>query len=155
MGGAGEPFPVVDTPFNERDGQFAPNGQWIAYQSDQSGRFEIYLQAFPDPIRQIRVSANGGAQVRWRRDGQELFFIALDNRLMSAPVLRSAAGTLEVGDPVPLFMTRIGGAVLGPRKQQYLVSRDGQRFLMNTLTTESASPLRVILNWKAAGPAAK
>jgi serine/threonine protein kinase len=149
MGGAGEPFPVVDSSFNEREGQFAPDGRWIAYQSDESGRFEIYLRSFPDPTHQIRVSATGGAQVRWRRDGQELFFIGLDNRLMAAPVHRSDAGTLDVGSPVPLFMTRVGGAVLGPRKQQYLVSRDGQRFLMNTVTTESSSPLRVILNWKA------
>jgi dipeptidyl aminopeptidase/acylaminoacyl peptidase len=147
--GAGEPFPAVDTPFNEREAQFSPDGTWIAYQSDESGRFEIYLRSFPDPKGHIRVSATGGAQVRWRPDGGELFYVALDNRLMSVPIRLSDTGPPEVGTPVPLFMTRIGGALLGPRRQQYMVARDGQRFLMNTVSAESTLPLRVILNWKA------
>ena len=148
--GAREPFPVVHTPFNERDGQFSPDGRWIAYQSDESGQFDIYLRSFPDPKNQIRVSATGGAQVRWRRDGKELFYITLDNRLMSVSIRQSKTGAPEVGVPTPLFTTRVGGAMLGPRKQQYVVSLDGQQFLMNTVTAESSSPLKVVLNWNAA-----
>jgi hypothetical protein len=87
--------------------------------------------------------------VRWRRDGKELFYIALDNRLMAVPIqLASNAQTLDAGTPTPLFTTRVGGAVSAPFKQQYDVSPDGQRFLMNTVTDEAAAPITVILNWK-------
>lgn len=68
---AQKPVPVVQTAFDERDGQFSPDGKWIAYQSNESGRFEIYLQPFPGPGGRVTMSTNGGAQVRWRHDGQE------------------------------------------------------------------------------------
>ncbi len=79
-------FPVVQTKFNERDGQFSPDGKWIAYQSDESGRWEVYVQPFVGPGGKLQISTNGGAQVRWRRDGKELFYIGLDNRLMAVPI---------------------------------------------------------------------
>ena len=146
-----KPFPVVQTNFEERDEQFSPDGKWIAYQSNESGRFEIYIQPFPGPGGQAQVSTNGGAQVRWRRDGKELFYIALDGRLMAVPIrLASNTQTIEAGSPIPLFATRVGGALSFPSKQQYDVSSDGQRFLMNTVTDEeAAAPITVILNWKA------
>ena len=92
-----------------------------------------------------------GAQVRWRRDGKELFYIALDDRLMAAPIrLGSNSPTLEPGASVPLFATHIGGAVGQIAfSQNYMVSPDGQRFLMNTMIEETASPITVLLNWKA------
>lgn len=71
--------------FEEHIGQFSPDGKWIAYQSNESGRHEIYVQSFPGPGGKTQVSTNGGAQVRWRRDGKKLFYIALDNRLMAVP----------------------------------------------------------------------
>ena len=87
LDGDRKPFPVVQTNFEERDGQFSPDGKWIAYQSNESGRFEIYVQPFPGPARKWGpISTNGGAQVRWRRDGKELFYIALDDRLMAVPI---------------------------------------------------------------------
>ena len=88
--------------------------------------------------------------MRWRRDGKELFYIALDGRLMAAPIQFAANGqAVEAGAPVPLFATRVGGAVQGFNRQQYMVSPDGQRFLMNTVTEEAnTSPVTVILNWK-------
>ena len=96
------------------------------------------------------MSANGGAQVRWRRDGKELFYIALDGRLMAVPIrVGSTAQTIEAGSPVPLFATRVGGALSYPENQQYDVSPDGQRFLINTIIEEAPSPITVILNWKA------
>jgi Tol biopolymer transport system component len=142
-------FPVVATDAAERDGQFAPNGQWIAYQSDESGQFEIYLAQFPGGGGKRRVSTNGGAQVRWRADGAELFYIGLDDRLMSVPVKFNASGEVEIGSPTPLFATRIGGAVQAVVRQQYIVSRDGQRFLMNTVPEQRMAPITVIVNWKA------
>src|SRR5262249_2173060 len=71
MDGDRTPFPVVRTNFQERDGQFSPDAKWIAYQSDESGRFEIYIQPFPGPGERVPISTNGGAQVRWRSDGKE------------------------------------------------------------------------------------
>jgi Tol biopolymer transport system component len=148
-GGAGKPFPVFHTKFDEDGAQFSPDGKWIAYQSNESGRYEIYIQPFPGPGDHILVSTNGGAQVRWRRDGKELFYIALDGRLMAVPIHMAAnTQTIEVGSPVPLFLTRVGGALTYPNNQQYDVSPDGQRFLMNTIIEEAPSPITVILNWK-------
>ena len=80
LDGDRKPFPVVQTTFEERDGQFSPDGKWIAYQSNESGRVEIYVQPFPGTGRKERISTSGGTQVRWRRDGKELFYIALDGR---------------------------------------------------------------------------
>ncbi len=150
MTGDRKPFPVVQTAFEERDGQFSPDGKWIAYQSNESGRSEILVQSFPGPGGKSQVSTNGGAQVRWRPDGKELFYVALDGRLMAVPIdVAPNRQTLEAGVPVPLFLTSIGGAIQGAFKQQYIVSRDGQRFLMNSVVTQAAtSPVTVILNWQ-------
>jgi len=135
--------------FDERQAQFSPDGKWIAYQSNETGQFEIYVQPFPGSGTKQRISASGGAQVRWRKDGRELFFIALDSRLMAAPVeLDSRAGVVTAGASVPLFETRIGGAVQGVENQQYDVATDGQRFLMNTLADEATAPITTILNRK-------
>jgi Tol biopolymer transport system component len=146
-----KPIRLTQTPFDERDGQFSPDGKWVAYQSDESGQFEVYLQPFPGPGERIRVSTEGGAQVRWRRDGRELYYLALDERLMAVAVRASTmADGLEVGAPEPLFATRVGGALQGVSRQQYMVSPDGQQFLMNTLADQEATPLTVIVNWNPA-----
>ena len=88
--------------------------------------------------------------MRWRPDGKELFYIALDGRLMAVPIRIASNGrSMEADAPVFLFATRVGGAIQGPDKQQYVVSPDGQRFLMNTLAEgDKPSPITVILNWK-------
>jgi hypothetical protein len=141
---------VVQTSYREQNGQFSPDGHWIAYESNESGQFEVYVQPFPGPGGKSRISSAGGAQARWRRDGKELFYIALDNRLMAVPIhLDTKREAVDAGAAVPLFTTHIGGAVQGPVNQQYIVSPDGQRFLMNTVAEEAvASPITVILNWK-------
>lgn len=147
MGGSDKPFPVAQSTFSERDGQFSPDGKWIAYASDESGRSEIYVQPFPGPGDKTQVSTTGGAQVRWRADGKELFYVALDARLMAVPIqLPSTGQTIAAGRPVPLFTTHIGGALPIASGAQYAVARDGQRFLMNT-QTEDTPPISVILNW--------
>jgi Tol biopolymer transport system component len=140
------PVPVVRTPYDERDGQFSPDGTTIAYQSDESGRAEIYLQPFPGPGSKIRVSTSGGMQVRWRRDGKELFYMAPDNRLMSVSIAKGDSNT-RVGSSVPLFQTR-AAATSAIARQQYVVSADGQRFLINTVEDTATSPITLILNWK-------
>jgi len=147
LDGKAKPFAVVQTAADERDAQFSPDGKWIAYQSDESGHFEIYVQPFPNGGGKFQVSTNGGEQVRWRRDGKELFYIAPDERLMAVPI--RFGQTVEPGEPAPLFTTHIGGRLSMPAVQQYAVSPDGQRFLMNTDAADenSISPISVILNW--------
>jgi dipeptidyl aminopeptidase/acylaminoacyl peptidase len=150
LDGDKKPFPVVRTGFVEPHGQFSPDRQWVAYQSNESGRAEVYIQPFPGPGAKTRISTNGGAQMRWRRDGKELFYLALDGRLMAVPIRASQDGGLESGQPVPLFPARVGEVIplQSGYNLSYDISPDGQRFLMNTITEASgAPPIEVILNW--------
>ena len=139
----------VETPFEERDGQFSPDGKWVAYQSNESGHTEIYLQPFPGPGDRIQVSSGGGQQPRWGRRTNELFYVAGDSRLTSVPVTFAAAGRVTIGHAVALFRTQFEGSFLQTR-QQYAVSADGQRFLFNFQTDAIDPPsITLILNWKA------
>jgi len=142
-----KPFPVVRTQFDEKDAQFSPDGKWIAYSSDESGRMEIYAQRFPGPGGKIAISTSGGAQARWRRDGKELFYLAPDSRLMAVPIAWSN-DTIDPGAPVPLFATHVGSVSQGIARPQFAVTADGQRFLLNTLSDEAnLSPITVVINW--------
>jgi Tol biopolymer transport system component len=153
MTGERKPFPVLQTRFDEIQGQFSPDGRWLTYASNESGRYEIYVQTFPGAGGRWQISAAGGLQPRWRRDGQELFYVAPDNRLMAAPI-RVAPGTkaLEAGAPVPLFTTKLAtGVNIVPAgfqaRAQYAVAADG-RFLMNVSADEGViSPITIVENW--------
>jgi eukaryotic-like serine/threonine-protein kinase len=103
LGADRTPHPFVQTAFQERDGQFSPDGKWVAYQSNEAGHDEIYLQPFPGPGDRIQVSAGGGQQARWARNGSELFYIAADQRLTSVRVIVGASGKLVLGRPLPCF----------------------------------------------------
>jgi hypothetical protein len=142
----GERKPVVflRSEFNERDGAFSPDGNWIAYASDESGRYEIYVQPYPATGAKWQVSKDGGHWPRWRADGRELYWLEADGTLMAAEV--SAAPAFRPGIPQPLFETRIQDLL-----ERYAVSRDGKRFLvpMPVEETEGARPLTVIQNWLA------
>ena len=146
-----KPFPFLKTPFEERNGQFSADGKWIAYQSNESGRFEIYVQPFPGPGGKFQISSNGGAQPRWNKNGKEIFYVSLDSKMMAVPVKLTADGqSIETGTGATLFPVRIpGGPVSAFNKQQYAVSSDGQRFLVNlTVDNGAASPITLIYNWK-------
>jgi WD40-like Beta Propeller Repeat len=146
----GNQFAVVRTTFDETNGQLSPDGKWVAYQSNETGRFEVYVRPFPGPGSRWPVSRNGGAQVRWRQDSKELFYVGLDARLMAVPIQLAPNGLqIEIGTPAPLFTTHIGGAVRGADRQQYMVASGGQRFLMNAIVEEPTSPIIVVLNWRA------
>jgi len=147
--GGAKPFPIVQTSFNERDARFSPDGQWIVFESNESGRTEIYVQPFPGPGGKVQISSNGGAMGRWRSDGKEMYYVDLDNQLMAVPI-RLQRGAIEAGTPMPLFRTRIGGALQANSGPQYEVVPGGQRFLMNTVVDEIAAPITMILNWRAA-----
>ena len=147
LGADRTPHPFVQTPFQELDGQFSPDGKWVAYQSNDAGHFEIYLQPFPGPGDRIQVSTGGGQQVRWAKTGSELFYIAADQQLTSVRVTFGANGKLVLGTPLPLFRTEFESNLM--TRQQYVVSPDGQRFLMNAATDAVDPPsITFILNWK-------
>jgi hypothetical protein len=141
------PIPVADTPFSERDAKFSPDGRWVAYSSDETGRDEVYVQRFPDRLGRFLLSVQGGGMVQWRRDGREIFYVDLERRLMSVALQAKPDGTLVPGLPTPLFETRLGAPVQTNSAQQYMVSADGRRFLINRLEEEDADPITVILNW--------
>ena len=141
------PIPVLRTPAGERDAQFSPDAKWIAYESNSTGVSEIFIHPFPGPGREQLISKHGGAQVRWRRDRKELFYIALDGQMISVPIRFASDGTLNPGEAEPLFMTRVGGVVQSAQKQQYVVSDDGRKFLMSVVVADAPSPINLILNW--------
>jgi Tol biopolymer transport system component len=132
------------------EGKFSPDGRWVAYQSNQSGRYEVYVRPFERPGDSVSVSRAGGAQVRWRADGRELYYLNLESRLMAVPV-QTAGAAVTFGEPAPLFGIRVPQGVVqtGGAHQQYDVSPDGQRFLVNMLVPDPASPpIVIILNWR-------
>jgi eukaryotic-like serine/threonine-protein kinase len=145
----GKPFEVIQTDFNESLVQFSPDEKWIAYQSDRTGRYEIYLRPFPGPGSDSLVSTAGGTQVRWSPSGKELFYIAPDDWLIAIPISFPSDGkTAEFGTPVRLFATSVGSTAVNVYRQQYVVTHDGRSFVMHSVVGDaSAAPITVILNW--------
>ena len=152
----GQTSAVAQGSANEGWGEFSPDGRFVAYQSNESGRFEIYLRTFPGTEGKWLVSTAGGTQPRWRGDGKELYYVAPEGRLMAVPVRIQRSGrTPELGAAIPLFRTNLltAGAhgvitvAAGP-KQQYAVAPDG-RFLMVVPASESSVPnaISVVTNW--------
>jgi dipeptidyl aminopeptidase/acylaminoacyl peptidase len=131
---------------DQRDGQFSPDGHWIAFTSDETGKAQIYVARFPKPRGKQQVSVAGGSQPRWRRDGKELFFLDPDEQLMAAEVsLRNS--DLEISEPRPLFKAHPIRVEIG---MVYDVAPDGQRFLIPTRMDERTPPINLLLNWPAA-----
>jgi hypothetical protein len=131
-----------------RNGQFSPDGKWVAYASNETGKWEIYVTSFPEPRGKWQVSVGGGEQPRWRGDGRELFYLSSDSKMMAVPVTTGA--NFEARTPVALFQA-------APRQPipifdlfVYDVTRDGQRFLINTQVKQAESaPMSIVLNWTA------
>jgi eukaryotic-like serine/threonine-protein kinase len=136
-----KPYQVVRTPFNESQGKFSPDGRWIAYSSNESGRVEVYVTPFPGPGGKQQISMSGGDRPQWRRDGKEIFFMN-GNALIAAPVSFDQA-RLDVGAPQRLFNLRPAG--IG---SPYDVSPDGQRILVNTVDDQiGPRPITLVVNW--------
>ncbi len=147
-GTSGERKPLVflQTEFNESRATFSPDGRWISYQSDESGRFEVYIRPFPGPGGKWQVSTSGGTRPRWRRDGKELFYLGLDDKIMSAEI-KLGTTTVDVGSVRPLFQFR---PFAGGGRDIYDVTGDGQRFLVASPgSEESSSPVTLVVNWTA------
>jgi hypothetical protein len=138
-----KPVKFLGTPSDEMHATFSPDGHLVAYASNESGTYQVYVQTFPLSDRKWPVSTNGGYEPRWRGDGREIYFLSPDQKLMAATV-----GTgPSFGVPKALFQTHVSGGVDFLRTH-YAVRRDGQRFLVNTQTVNQApNPITVVLNW--------
>jgi dipeptidyl aminopeptidase/acylaminoacyl peptidase len=135
-------FKVIETEFNNGAGRFSPDGRWIAYESMETGRYEVYVRPFPGPGPALHISLNGGTAPQWRNDAREIFYLAPDNRLLAVPVTLEPKGEPpELGTPVALFSI--------PPYSPYDVAPDGQRVLISYPVGEATTPpIRLLLNWK-------
>jgi len=140
-------FPLVQTPFLERSGQFSPDGKWVAYMSQHTGRDEVYVTSFPSGGTRWQVSGGGGTQPRWSADGRELYFVSADGTLMAAAV-DGRGSRFEVKDVRPLFRVNM---YTGPRSGMYGydVAPDGKRFLVNDAGEAGAARVALVANWTA------
>ena len=144
LSGDRKPVPFLRTKANEFGGRFSPDGKWMAYHSDESGRLEVYVQPFPASGGKWQVSKDGGSYPKWRRDGKEMFYLAADRKIMAVEV--HAGATFQASVPMPLFETRISFAF-----RHFTVTGAGRGFLVPTPTGEawSSTPATVVLNWTA------
>ncbi len=140
-----KPIPFVGGGLSASSAQFSPNGRYVAYRSTETGRNEIYIQTFPQQTGKWQISASGGTEPMWRRDGKELYFLSPDQKLMAVDV-KTEAGTFEAGIPKELFEAQS----IPPWywKNIYVPSADGQRFLMLAPANEAKpAPITVVVNW--------
>jgi serine/threonine-protein kinase len=139
-----KPKLFLRTPFNESVPRFSPDGHWLAYMSDESGRNEIYVQPYPGPGAKLQISIDGGTEPTWNPSGRELFFRNGDKMMVADIVLQPS---LTASKPRLLFE---GQFLPSPATTpNYDVSRDGQRFLMvkADAASEAATQINVIFNW--------
>ena len=148
LSGDRKPTPLLHASYNETQGQFSPDGHWIAYTSDETGLPEVFVQSFPATGAKWQVSTGSGSDPRWSRDGRELFYVATDGTLTAVAVI-GRASTFEAGSPRPLFQTH-RFAARGPQLfTNYMPASDG-RFLVNAVATDLPPiPITVVSNWAA------
>ena len=145
LAGDRTPKAILRSQFSETDARISPDVRWLAYVSDESGRWEVYAQPFLSPGGKWQISSNGGAQPQWSHDGKELFYVASDQTLMAVPV--HAGESLDPGAPKPLFQLLTPNDAIS---SSYDVAPDDQRFLVSTRVGEEVSaPLTVVINWTA------
>jgi Tol biopolymer transport system component len=131
-----------------RNGQFSPDGKWVAYASNETGKWEVYVTSFPDARGKWQVSTGGGEEPRWRADGKELFYISSDSKIMAVPV--TTGDNFDTRPPIVLFQATPRQSVSTNDQFVYDVRRDGQQFLIATQLKQAATePMSIILNWAA------
>jgi len=149
LSGSQKPFPYLQTDFAEHQGRFSPDGKWVAYASNESGSWQVYVQSFPALGSKWQVSNNGGAQPQWRRDGRELFYTSSDRKLMAVDV-KVNGSTFSADVPKELFALRLQTVNLPGPRNSFVASADGQRFLVASVPEERIrTPMTVVLNWTA------
>ena len=145
LSGDPKPMLLLEGSFRFDEPQVSPDGRWLAYIAYETGRFEIYVQPFLATGERIRISTDGGGQPRWRKDGKELFYLSLDGRLMAADIEGGEA--IKASIPKQLFKVPV---TVDPGLDQFVVTGDGQRFIVIVEAEEAPSPVHVILNWPEA-----
>jgi hypothetical protein len=129
-----------------KTGQFSPDGRWLAYASNESGRWEVYVTSFPAAQGKWQVSTEGGEQPKWRGDGKELFYLSADGKIMAASI--ATGSTFEPGAPSVLFPVALAPLVAMSDQFSYDVTEDGQRFLINAPVKQAErAPISALLNW--------
>ncbi|HEY2796865.1 MAG TPA: protein kinase [Thermoanaerobaculia bacterium] len=147
MAGEPKPVPFATAAFNELVPKVSPDGRFVAYVSNESGRAEIYVQSYPAQSGKWQISTGGGNDPSWRADGRELFYRAPDQKVMAVEIAENG-GSLQAGIPKPLFQGRI---TIGNARNKYVPAADGQRFLfVGPLGRDAMAPTTVVLNWSAA-----
>jgi hypothetical protein len=131
-GKAGKPFPIIQGPYHKDEPQFSSDGQWLAYVSDESGRFEVYVTSFPALDQKLKVTDAGGGRPRWRRDSKEIFFIGLQSPVMAVEFMPGPK--IDAGIPRQLYSPNAPGGAI-PTTHRWDVSGDGQRFFHRTQTS--------------------
>ena len=143
-----KPFPVVQLEGIQVHAQISPDNRWIAYSSNESGRFEVYIQDFPMAKSRVQISSEGGIQPHWRGDTRELYYLSPAGKMVAVPIKIGAS--IEAGAPTELFQTRTPGGPQAVTRRHFQPSADGQRFLVRTLSDEaSTTPYVVTMNWPA------
>jgi len=143
--GGGEKVALLNSKANETDGQISPDGKWVAYASDESGAWEIYVSSFPGAAGKWQASRGGGSEPRWRGDGKEIFYIAPSGMLTAVPV--NGETTFATGQPSPLFQIHGHAPISSTDIFSHDVAKDGKRFLVNRYPKpEHVPPLTILLN---------
>jgi eukaryotic-like serine/threonine-protein kinase len=141
---------VLSKHSRETQAQVSPDGRWITFASEETGRLQVMIAAFPSGDSQRQVSTNGGIQPKWRGDGKELYFVAPDQSLMAASV--TLGSTIQIGIPEKLFATRMRSSLAsGYIRNEYVPAADGQKFLIDHHPgAPPSSSATVVINWMAA-----
>jgi Tol biopolymer transport system component len=143
-GKATKPAALLTGSFSQNQARISPDGRWLAYSSNESGKFEVYVQNFPPSGGKWQISNAGGTEPQWRADGKEIFYVQDDKTLIAVGIV-SRPGLFEFAIPEPLF-----DAPFTPKaRNRFVVSGDGQRFLVMTRSEHSANPFTLVLNWTA------
>jgi Tol biopolymer transport system component len=145
-----KPKPFLESPFDKIQARVSPDSRWVAYTTNETGMFQVVVQSFPDANGgKWQISADGGVEPKWRGDGRELYYLALDGKLMSVPL--KVDRTIEAGRPVALFQTSLAVNRTRPdRDRRYDVTKDGKRFLIVApIAKANSTPLTLLVNWQA------
>jgi Tol biopolymer transport system component len=142
-----KPRPFLNNPsFSEYDARLSPDGRYLAYVSDESGRDEVYVQTYPDRSEKWQVSAHGGNDPRWNAGGHEMYYLSPDQQMMAVPV--RTVPKFDLGTPQSLFTARV--LFPGLQRSHYAVTADGQTFILFTPTANRTLPTTtVVVNWAA------
>jgi dipeptidyl aminopeptidase/acylaminoacyl peptidase len=147
VGDRQSPTRLTRSRLDQMHANFSPDGRFIAYTSNESGRHDVYIETLPQSDRKWPISINGGYEPRWRSDGREIYYLSLDRTLMAVPV---TSGAKPFGVPRPVFQTDVHAGV-NVLRTHYVPNRDGTRFLVHTRSRDLAPvPITVVVNWTAA-----